>query len=84
MIVLLKAIFPKQAERLGGLEPTGWRRPLAVARQHPAWGAAMVAQSGGSDLLVELIRRHQDILPEHPATEADRLLTLLKKYDDQT
>ena len=84
VIVLANVFLPKQAWEWGDAQPCGWRRPFVIARQHPAWGAEMTAQTGASDLLVELIRRHQDDLPAHPASEADRLPAILKKYDDQT
>ena len=84
LIVLAKAIFPRQTDRWSEAQPTGWRRPFVVARQHPAWGAELAEQVGASRLLQELIRRHQDALPNRPDTPADRLLVHLKKFDDQT
>jgi hypothetical protein len=84
MIVLAKVFLPRQVSRWGSAQPTGWKWPFVVAQQHPAWGAEMVAGAGASDLLVELIRRHQEDLPDHPVGEVDQLLVILKKYDDQT
>jgi len=84
VIVLGKVFLPKQARDWGDAQPGGWRRPFVIARQHPDWGAEMTAQIGASNLLVELIRRHQDELPAQPVSESDRLLAILKKYDDQT
>jgi putative nucleotidyltransferase with HDIG domain len=60
LIVLAQALSPGWADRLGASKPTGWRRPFAVAKQHPRWGAEMVAEVGGSQQLIELIRSHQD------------------------
>lgn len=82
-IVLAGAIVPKLAHHWGQSQPAGWKRPLVIAQQHPAWGAEMAARAGASDLLVELIRRHQDSLPAHPTSPADQLLIHLKRYDDQ-
>ena len=92
MIVLGQVFLPGQFSRWGTPQTENWRvsqsgawkRPFIVARQHPAWGADMAAGVGASNLLMELIRRHQDELPVYPASEADRLLAILKKYDDQT
>jgi hypothetical protein len=44
----------------------------------------MVAAAGGSPLAVELIRRHQEILPGAPESEADRLLLALQAVDDRS
>ncbi len=63
IIVLGKAIFPKQACRWGQGQPAGWQRPFVIAEQHPAWGAEMAAQAGASAITVRLIRDHQ----EHPS-----------------
>lgn len=84
VIVLAKAIFPRKAEAWGEATPQSWRRPFVVARQHPAWGAEMARQSGASRLVVEIIRRHQDPLPDPPTTPADHLLVHLKRHDDQS
>jgi len=84
LIVLAKVILPEQTERWGDAPPSGWRRPYAVAKQHPAWGAELAEKAGASGLLVEVIRRHQEPLPDHPQSPADLLLVHLKRYDDQT
>lgn len=82
LVVLVKAIAPDLYRRWGSGCAHGWRRPFAVSVQHPAWGAKMVAEAGGSPLAVELIRRHQDILSGAPQNEADRLLAALQAVDD--
>jgi hypothetical protein len=44
-----------------------WARPFVVAEQHPAWGAHLARQAGGTNLCVALIQRHQESLPpSHP------------------
>jgi hypothetical protein len=60
-----------------------WRRPFVVKQQHPEWGAAMVEAVGSRPLVVSLIRRHQDALPERLVSTEDQLLALLQWADDQ-
>jgi hypothetical protein len=83
LVVLVKAAAPGHYWRWGSGSARGWRRPFAVSVLHPAWGAEMVAEAGGSSLAVELICRHQDILSKPPQTEADRLLLELQAVDDR-
>jgi hypothetical protein len=86
LVVLVKALAPRLYWRWGSGPAHGWRRPFAVSVQHPAWGAEMVAEAGGSPLLVELVRRHQDDLttpPPSPHPAADRLLRALQAVDNQ-
>jgi hypothetical protein len=59
-----------------------WRCPFIVHAHHPAIGAAWVSQAGGDPLLVQLIARHQDHLPSHPTTAADKLLAALQWADN--
>jgi hypothetical protein len=84
LVVLVKAAAPDRYWRWGSGSARGWRRPFAVSVQHPAWGAEMVAEAGGSALAVELIYRHQDILNEPPQTEADCLLLALQAVDNRS
>jgi hypothetical protein len=81
IVVLVKAASPALYQRWGTGSSQGWRRPFAVSVQHPAWGAAMVAEAGGTPLTAELIRRHADQLDGPPQTEADRLLLALQAVD---
>lgn len=83
LIVAAKTILPEQTERWGYTRSSGWRRPFVVAKQHPAWGAELAQNAGASSLLVEVIRRHQEPLPDHPQSLADLLLVHLKRFDDQ-
>ena len=74
-IVLVHTICPNLEIRWGDSAlPThgvsAWlRRSLIIARQHPAWGAALATQTGASPLCVNLIRRHQDLLPNAASTD---------------
>lgn len=83
LVVLVRAAAPRLYRRWGSGHAHGWRRPFAVSVQHPAWGAEMVAQAGGSPLLVELVRRHADPGAGVTGSEAARLLALLQAWDDQ-
>lgn len=93
LIVLVKAICPHCVKEWGtidrqeSLEGLGWRRAFVVAEQHPVWGADLVSQSGGSELTVSLIARHQERLPADSGnmnTIEDRLLFKLRAVDDQS
>jgi hypothetical protein len=93
VVVLTRAVFPALFYRWGSHADRdytrfpgilSWRRPFAISVQHPAWSADIVAEAGGSALVVDLIRRHADPLPDPPRTEADRLLAALQSVDDQS
>lgn len=81
LIVLANAVAPNLARRLGRGDPQGWRRSLVIASHHPKWGAQMVREAGGSETLIELIRRHHEPAPEPPVTDSDRLLIRLQITD---
>ncbi|MFM8320538.1 MAG: HD domain-containing protein [Chloroflexota bacterium] len=84
-VVLAQALIPARARRWGQGHPHGWKRPFVTAAQHPAWGAEQAAAAGAAPLVVALIRRHQDPPPASgPATEEDRLLLWLQRYDDES
>lgn len=99
LVVLGKMYFPRSVHRLGAVageairhsadlsQARGWRRAFAVAENHPAWGADMVARAGASSLAVALIRQHQDpgVCSEidSPAME-ERLLCLLQSVDNES
>jgi len=82
LVVLVKAFKPQWYWRWGSGSARGWRRPFAVSVQHPAWGAEMVAEAGGTPLAVELIRCHQDHSDDLLQTETGRLLAALQAVDD--
>ena len=93
VIVLAKMICPGCAKRWGervtGDEqvPHGWRRAYIIAEDHPAWGAEMAAEAGCSQLTINLIRRHQDIVPVSKVEDLsieDRLLLKLQATDDES
>jgi len=84
MPVLAKFLLREETQTLGTDSPSGWRRSLAIAKQHPVWGAEIAARAGASSLTVWLIRHHQNTHPphhEHP--DAKRFLSYLKKADNQ-
>lgn len=86
LIVVCKKILPKQVINWGSGEPAGWRRPFVVAEQHPAWGAALVADAGAPNQVVSLIARHQQKPNREPWQDIkieDQLLSLLQVLDDQ-
>lgn len=81
LAVLARALLPDQYAQWGHGSPRGWRRPFAIAVQHPDWSAEDMAAAGASPLAVTLARRHQTNLPE-VRSEEDRLLALLQASDD--
>lgn len=80
--VLLKKIAPSLYEKWGDEEPTGWKRPFVIIKQHPEWGAKMAEEAGSHEIVVSLIRRHQVKLNE-TRSEEDHLLSLLQWADDK-
>jgi len=72
------ALDPQQVRRL-----PFWQQPLAVAACHPAWGADLAAASGASDLVVTLIRAHQEPNPFPPGSLPDQMLAALQRVDDE-
>jgi hypothetical protein len=80
--VLVRWLVPGLYARWAQAEPRGWRKPFVTAVNHPAWGANLAAQAGASALVVNLIRRHQD-LDGSRVTEEDRLLALLQQAEEQ-
>ncbi len=73
LIVLGFKFFRDHAIQLGRRQPSPLTRSFVAAVQHPAWGADMVNAAGGSPVLVELIKRHQDKI-----TLQDSLTDLLR------
>ncbi|GAB4533904.1 MAG: HD domain-containing protein [Anaerolineales bacterium] len=82
LIVVCKALWPDAVFLWGQAAPKGWRRPFAVAVQHPLWGAQAAQKAGAAPEVVTLIRRHQENLPDLPKTPLESLLILLQAADD--
>jgi hypothetical protein len=81
--VVLGGRFASHTVLAWGNQPNNVRwftRPFVNAQQHPAWGADLVAASGGGPLTVELIRRHADkVAPTDPLYP---LLSALQSADN--
>ena len=93
LVVVVRTICPNCVKKWGAvgkydsLEGLGWRRAFVVAEKHPAWGADLVSQRGGSDLAVALVARHQEQLPpnsEKKESIEDCLLDKLQAVDNQS
>jgi hypothetical protein len=93
VIVLTGVVCPECSKRWGERviedeqAPRGWRRAFVVAEEHPAWGAEMALKAGCSQLTVNLIRRHQDIIPSSSINDLnleDRLLLKLQAADKES
>lgn len=76
--VLTRRLMPTVVARWGQGEASGLLRAFVVGKQHADWGAKLVAQSGASERVVQLIRRHQD--EQH--MQADESLLALMQADD--
>lgn len=83
LIVMMMKAAPGKTAVWGQGALSGWQRPFVVKAQHPEWGAQMTQAAGSTPLVVNLIRRHQDDLPETAVTAEDALLRLLQWADDQ-
>ena len=83
LIVAVKKVMPGKTAVWGQNNADDWKRPFVVKAQHPEWGAEMAEAAGSSEMVVSLIRRHQDDLPETDGVEEDKLLRLLQWADDQ-
>jgi hypothetical protein len=81
LIVLANWFVPEMVCRWGVGEPDGWRRPFVVASLHPEWGAGMIRDAGGSKILIDLVRRHQESLSSGSQLKIDQLLHLLQESD---
>lgn len=81
VIVVGQALAPQRARAWGSGSLESWRRPFVVRARHPEWGAKMAEAAGSRPAVVELIRRHQETIPE-PVVEADILLFRLHQADD--
>lgn len=82
LAVLVRRLAPALAARWGRTQPRGWRRPFAVARQHPAWGARLVERAGASKRTQWLVRHHQDEPDELADGDSIKQLRRLQAADD--
>ena len=83
LIVMARKLVPNKVVTWGDREPKGWKRPFIISRKHPEWGAELVSQTGGSTLLLNLIRRHENGLPDEQQNSLEaRLLKALREADD--
>ncbi len=61
LAVLVKAFAPSQFERLSHGDPSlWWQRAFVVYACHPAWGAELLTQAGGSADAIWLVAHHAD------------------------
>lgn len=83
LIVIVRRLSPESIERWGNGKVHGWKRPFAVALQHPEWGAEMVRAVGASELTIRLIQRHQERCQSYEGAE-NELLMVLQKVDNES
>jgi len=55
-----------------------------VATWHAEWGAEMAQQAGASPLVIDLIRRHPQVVPPDSGQAEDNLLRKLQAEDDES
>jgi putative nucleotidyltransferase with HDIG domain len=93
VIVLAKKFCPECVQRWGEMNsgnqqaPRGWRRAFQIAEEHPTWGAEIAVDAGCSQMSVNLIRRHQEEIPDSEFEDLcieDRLLLKLQAADDES
>lgn len=78
--VLLKRFAPRLWDQISRpADPQTWRYPFYVLRVHPALGAGWVAEAGGSETLVWLIRFHE--IDPDPADSRYPLMRALQDAD---
>jgi hypothetical protein len=80
MIVITRQIAPSLVHYWGQRQPIGLFKAFAVASRHAEWGADLVSKTGASEMLIELVRRHED----DPVPDQDSYLTCLQKADDSS
>jgi putative nucleotidyltransferase with HDIG domain len=82
-VVVVQGLAPQWAASWADEHGHALRSALAVAHNHPQWGAEMLAGTGASLRLIDLVRRHQDP-PTEPPSDTDRPLRLLQQADNQS
>lgn len=83
LVVLFMALKPDLVRRWATGQTRGWSRPFSVKIKHPDWGAEDAGRAGSPALTVNLIRRHQEPLPDTVIGREERLLRLLTWADDR-
>lgn len=84
VIVLAKRIAPKRMHIWGCSQPYGWKRPFVIAHMHPYWGAELARDAGTTPLAVNLIQKHQEVIPKQSSKSPEsKLLTSLQRADNQ-
>ena len=78
MVVITQQIAPSLTIQLGQRKPIGFFKAFVVAANHSEWGADLISKTGASEILVDLIRNHEN----NPAPDQDHLLSCLQKADD--
>lgn len=82
LIVAAEFLRPEKVESWGQGDLQSWKRPFVVRLRHAHWGAEMARSAGSSALTTDLIRHHQDPLPQNPKSDEDEMLRLLQWADD--
>ena len=80
--VIADRLMPQKASGCGQGDLQSWKRPFVVRSCHAQWGAEMAQSARSSALTINLIRRHQDPLPQLPQSAEDERLRLLQWADD--
>lgn len=90
MVVLVKAVIPDLAQRVGNFSPDGWdklpgwRKAFIVAARHADWGADLAREVGASPLTETLIRKHHDPIGQDAEILENSLLRKLRLVDNES
>jgi hypothetical protein len=76
LAVLGEAFLPLKVKEWGEGEANDWKRTFSVREKHAIWGGAMAEEAGSSREVVDLIIRHQDLLPAGVQGKDERLALL--------
>lgn len=84
--VALKEVLPSVERRLSTPAApqalTFWRGPFMVRRHHPAWGAALLTETGANERVVWLVAHHQDAAADWRGHPHEPLLKRLQRADN--
>ena len=81
LVVAVGKLMPGLYGRWSKGEARGWRKPFVVAVLHAEWGAQMVERAGAAEMVVALVRRHEEHLEGKAGSEEERLLGVLQVAD---